>query len=337
MSRPTSRHSNRRRAAWGLLLLLLGASAPLTADPVELTGLAGGPWFERKQLRPDLGGQQDDHDAELDFRLELGHAATDNVILDQVVITHFKDDAATEVHFPPLAFDATGVRLDHMPLERIGTSILGIGYGHAGVRDGTFRTDLPALCANQSSYRESTGREAVGDCAGQLLVGSDPGGDPQHAKAWHVTVPFDQQLWASGAGIARDGENIVVGGTVRVQDVTGGEQTRFGLAVLDTEGQPVTSFGTGGRLTRGVAGCDVEMAGLVRWRGPDASGQERTRYIAGGTALCPGQENRVVLMAFSTGGQLDVTFGAGGEVLQAFPAGTGLDRIRALHLLANTA
>lgn len=321
----------------GLMMTLLsfGVAAAATADPVELTDLAGGPWLERMQWRPDLDGKQDDHDAELNFKLELSHAATGNVMLDQVVITHFRDDAATEVHFAPLAFDTTAVRLDHMPLERIGGSTYNIGFGHAGVRDGTFRTDLPQLCANVSSYRETTGSVAVGDCGDRVLVGYDPGGDPQHGDAWHVTIPFPGQLWASGAGIAQHGGESLVGGTVRVQGIAGGQQTRFGLALLDRDGQLVPSFSGDGMLTRGVAGCDLDMAGLVRWSGPDpaAPSRERVRFIAGGTAFCPGQENRVVLMAFLPSGQPDVTFGAGGLVLQAFPAGTGLDRIRALHRL----
>lgn len=137
------------------------------------------------------------------------------------------------------------------------------------------------------------------------LIGCTPTGqlDPGFGASGLATASFGQaQEAASNLQVLPDGRLLAVGGSAA--DSSGGSPSRFAVARFLPSGALDPSFGSGGTVTTaftaqaGAAAVDISTDG---------------RFVVAGTVLL-GTEFGVALARYLPDGQLDSTFGTGGQV-----------------------
>ncbi len=132
-----------------------------------------------------------------------------------------------------------------------------------------------------------------------------------------IKVPGSESAEAEAVRVLGDG-SVVVGG--------GSEQGAF-LAKLDSDGEPVASFGTAGFKVQDL-GEEPEPSGEIT----DLAIQPDGRIVVTGSAIpSAGAKSELIVARFTAGGQLDPSFGSGG--IFRLDATGGYDEGRAMSLL----
>ncbi len=155
-----------------------------------------------------------------------------------------------------------------------------------------------------------------------LRLTSEGNPDPSFSAAAPVgfrifKVPGSESSEANAVRVLGDG-SVVVGGV--------SEEGAF-LAKLDSDGEPVASFGTAGIKVQDL-GEETEPSGEIT----DLAIQPDGRIVVTGSAVpAPGAKSELIVARFTAAGQLDPSFSSGG--IFRLDASEGYDEGRALSLL----
>ena len=135
--------------------------------------------------------------------------------------------------------------------------------------------------------------------------------DPTFGVGGKVTTDFfGGQDRADGVAIQNDGK-IVVAGTVNPN--AAGSDTDFGLVRYDSNGNPDSTFGTGGKVTTDVNGFYYDQGNAVAI-------QSDGKIVVAGTSV-NGSSFDFALLRYDTNGVPDGTFGIGGKAFTDFFGG----------------
>jgi uncharacterized delta-60 repeat protein len=206
----------------------------------------------------------------------------------------------------------TGLYGTDFALERFNADgSLDTSFGNSGVVALDFGANAVTVDANgdilvAGGKFVSTSSDQLGAVARFLPNGSP---DAAFGGTGEVTTAFSHASYAANAIAVQTDGKLVVAGNVQFDSTAGGGQV-IGLVRYNTDGSLDTSFGSGGRVTRGL-GLPFGGADVIALE-PDG------RIVVGGFAQ-NGPLTQFLLVRYNTDGSLDRTFAPNGVASRTSP------------------
>ncbi|GGO31717.1 hypothetical protein [Deinococcus humi] len=268
--------------------------------------------------------------------LPVGASATPvTVAADQSTATVTVSAAATAPHSQPTAVTLTGTGTDAAKVSRTITVTV---RGPAGSLDTTFGTggiavtpvgageDVPYALALQSDGKLIVAGSSTGNVSDDFAVvryTRDGEQDTTFGNGGKVIIDFAGRSDTARAVVVQGDGKIVVAGSA----TNAGNEERFGVARLTTNGTLDTNFGVGGRVVTAFAGSSADRASAILVQ-PDG------RVVVGGQASFASSASGVdfALARYTAAGAPDASFGTGGQITTAMSTGNAKDTVRALAL-----
>ncbi|BDP43980.1 hypothetical protein DAETH_39490 (plasmid) [Deinococcus aetherius] len=302
------------------LPVVTGTSASLTVNVARKAGFTGA-------VTLNLGG------------LPGGASgAPVTVAADQTSATVTVSAAANAPHSQPTAVTLTGTATGAQGVTKTITVTV---RGPAGSLDTTFGAggiavtpvgageDVPRAAAVQPDGRVivvGSSASNVSDDFAVVRYTRDGALDTTFGQGGKVLIDFAGKAdTARAVAVQADGKIVVAGGATNA-----GNEERFGVVRLNTNGMLDAAFGQGGKVVTSFSGSGADRANAVLIQ-PDGN------IVVGGSASFGSSASGVdfALARLTAAGALDASFGGGGRVTTAIGTQNANDSVYALVLQGN--